>query len=155
MQHLEKNFEQGYADWLNRACKLHVRLAIPDDKPMAGEVIVPPVGVHLVCENKMLQYDDGPTVLNQKPSVDRLFQTAAASYRQNVLGVQLTGMGKDGAIGCKSIIAEGGFTIVQDEESSVVFGMPKAAIDIAAASVVLPYDEIAGYLCDLLGLKND
>ena len=146
VQHLEKGFEEGYTEWLNDQSKLTVRLAKINDMPKPGEVIVSPVDVHLVLNGNSFTYNDGPPVLNQKPSVDILFKSAAKSYGNKVLAVLLTGMGKDGGEGCVAIKEKCGFTVVQDEETSTIFGMPQAAIELGGASVVLPLNEIAEFL---------
>jgi len=88
-------------------------------------------------------------VQNQKPSVDVLFRSAAAAFGPGVLGVLLTGMGRDGADGCKEIVASGGHTLVQDQESSAIFGMPKAAIELGGASEILSLASIANRLAVL------
>ena len=87
--------------------------------------------------------------MNQKPSVDVLFRSAAVHYGSKALGVLLTGMGTDGAAGCAAILANRGFTVVQDEASSLIFGMPRAAIALGAASLVLPLDRIGAFVASV------
>ena len=145
-QHIETGFDRGYAEWLNEAAALTVRIAEPEDRPSAGEVIVAPATHHLVCSGSRLRWDDGPRLDNQKPSVDRMFFSASKEYGSRLTGILLTGMGRDGAEGCLRIIKNGGDTIVQDEESSMIFGMPKAAIESGGASMVLPLQQIAAEL---------
>ena len=145
-QHIQQGFDAGYADWLDDSAKLCVRLAKPQDKPAAGVVIVAPATHHLVCSRGALCWDDGPRLDNQKPSVDKMFISAADAYGPGVTGVLLTGMGRDGANGCRQIIDRGGDTIVQDAQTSIIFGMPKAAIELGAASEVLALEHIAGEL---------
>jgi len=151
VQHLEKGFEEGYADWLDKGTSLTVRLAKHNDIAIPGEVLVSPIEKHLKIEGDIFVLDDGPAVLNQKPSVDILFESAAKSYREKVLAILLTGMGRDGANGCVAIKEKQGFTIAQDEKSSTIFGMPKAAIEQAGACKVLPLNEIAAFLADKVG----
>lgn len=146
VQHLEEGFDEGYAQWLNDASPLSVRLARAEDYPAPGEVIIAPVNIHLACRDRKLYLEDTPKVLNQKPSVDVLFSTAAKEFGNRVLAVLLTGMGRDGAAGCKEIVNAGGTTVVQDEATSTIFGMPKAAIEAGGASTVLPLGEIHKYL---------
>lgn len=149
VQHLEKGFDQGYVQWLNESTALDVRLVEKTEKITPGEVYVAPVDQHLITQDNRVRLDDGPRVLFQKPSVDVLFESAAKSFGNRLLGVLLTGMGRDGANGCVSIVSNGGFTLVQDKETSAIFGMPKAAIELGGASKVLPLQDIAGYLVDL------
>ena len=102
------------------------------------------------CTDRLSCLTIGPRVLNQKPSVDVLFTSAVKAFRDRVLGVLLTGMGYDGANGCAAIVAHGGTTLVQDKDTSAIFGMPKAAIDAGAASRVLPLQAIAACLVELV-----
>jgi two-component system chemotaxis response regulator CheB len=144
VQHLEDGFDEGYARWLGEVCPLKVCLA--GEGPLsfqAGTVLVAPVNRHLVVNSHSLVLEDGPKVQNQRPSVDVLFRSAAAAYGSGVLGVLLTGMGRDGAEGCKAILNAGGHTLVQDQETSAIFGMPKAAIELGGATEILPLSSIA------------
>lgn len=150
VQHLEPGFEDAYVDWLNTESALDVRLAKEGDEPKGGLVLVAPTKSHLVFNGHKLVLDDSPPVLNQKPSVDLLFQSAAKSFGSACLAVLLTGMGRDGAAGCVDIKNKGGFTLVQDEQSSTIFGMPKAAIEKGGASKVLPLKEMPAFLLKLL-----
>ncbi len=151
VQHFEEGFEKGFVDWLNGLTKLTVRLALNKDFPKPGEMIIAPQGLHLKAEGNYLVLADGAKVNNQKPAVDVLFSTAASVYKDKLIGVLLTGMGKDGADGCLDIVKNGGYTIVQDKESSVVYGMPKEAIELNAASIVLPFTSIAEHLIKITG----
>ena len=132
---------------------MKVEIAAPRDRFEPGHVKVAPGNRHLICREKLLIHDDGPKVDNQKPSVNRLFETAAKSYGNHLVGVLLTGMGTDGGAGCLKITQSGGHTVVQNEETSLIYGMPKAAIQMGGASTVLALDEIASYLITLVG-KN-
>jgi two-component system chemotaxis response regulator CheB len=146
VQHIETGFDRGYADWLSDLTGHRVVLAESGMKPAAGAVYVAPTDRHLLFARSGFVLDDGTKVLNQKPSVDVLFRSAAELYGGRVLGVLLTGMGSDGAEGCAAIVAGGGFTVAQDETSSLIFGMPRAAILRGAASLVLPLDRIAPFV---------
>lgn len=146
VQHFEQGFEQGFADWLNNSSELSIRIAAEKDFPKKGEVVIAPQGLQMKADGRTLYLDDAPKVNNQKPAVDVLFSSAAKAYGKSLTAVLLTGMGKDGAQGCLDIYQNGGFTIVQDEASSVVYGMPKEAYKLGAASVVMPYQEIADFL---------
>lgn len=149
VQHLEKGFDQSYADWLQESCKLKVRLATNPDQVLAGTVLVAPVGIHLRFEGNELSHFDGPAVLNQKPAVDVLFKSAALSYGKRLLGVLLTGMGSDGAEGCVTIRENGGHTLVQDAASSAIYGMPKVAAELGGAAEILGLDGMAPRLIQL------
>jgi len=147
VQHLEDGFDEGYAHWLDEACPLQVRLAGETPQSFqAGTVVVAPVNRHLLISGDRLVLDDGPRVQNQKPAVDVLFKSAATAFGPGVLGVLLTGMGRDGADGCREIVTYGGHTLVQDQESSAIFGMPKAAIELGGASEILPLSSMAARL---------
>jgi len=150
VQHMEKGFDSGYATWLDESTPLKVRLGSGNDDFRPGEVIVAPVDVHLVVKNRRLVFDNGPRILNQKPAVDLLFQTAADCYRERLLGVLLTGMGRDGADGCRQIVEHDGYTLVQDRATSAIFGMPKAAIEEGAASEIVGLPDISKRILEIL-----
>ena len=150
VQHLEEGFDEGYAKWLNEATELSVRLASVTDSIQPGKVLVAPVNRHLIVRNGFLIQNNGPKVLNQKPSIDVLFESAAECFGEQVIGVLLTGMGRDGARGCAKIVSRGGLTVVQDEKTSTIFGMPKAAIESGGASKILPLQDIPQYLTELV-----
>jgi two-component system, chemotaxis family, protein-glutamate methylesterase/glutaminase len=151
VQHIEANFDEKYAEWLNSECDLSVRLAKENDFPKPGEVLIAPVGKHLIFKNMVLAFDNGPKVLNQKPSVNSLFASAANQFGASLAGVLLTGMGADGADGCVLIKKNKGYTIVQDKETSTIFGMPRVAIEKGGASIVLPLNEISKYIMEIIG----
>ncbi len=155
VQHLEEGFDAGYTGWLNESTSLNVTLAGTQPQPfLPGNVTVAPVNLHLIVAEGKLTLDDGPKILNQKPAVDALFSTAAEWYGDRVIGVLLTGMGRDGAEGCRKIIAQGGHTLVQNRETSAIFGMPKAAIDLGAASEVLSLADIPRRLIQIVKEKE-
>lgn len=155
VQHLEAGFDKSFALWLASETKLAVRVAKNENELKAGEVLIAPVGRHLVFKNQRLCWNDGPKVLNQKPSIDVLFNSAAEAFGERALGLLLTGMGSDGAQGCLNIKRRGGFTIVQDPATCAVYGMPKAAIELQAATRILPLDKLAPFILKLVGLKQD
>jgi len=154
VQHIKEGYDLRYANWLNDNCSLSVRLAKNNDTINVGEVVVAPVGQHLIFKNKKLFLENSPAILNQKPAVDKLFSSAAISYKDKLIAVLLTGMGSDGAEGAVAIKNNGGFTIIQDKESSVIFGMPRVAIKKGGASMILPYQKIADYLIDITSEKE-
>lgn len=154
VQHIETGFDKGYADWLSEETGHAVELARNGTVPRPGKVYVSPTDIHLRFSESGFVLDDGPKVLNQKPSVDVLFESAARLYGPKALGILLTGMGTDGAEGCAAIRARGGYTLVQDEASSLIFGMPKAAISRNAASLVLPLDGMPAFLAAVAGKRH-
>ncbi len=151
VQHIEERFATGYAKWLNEETQLYVEMARSSDQFTAGSVKIAPGNRHLVCKNGRLIHDDGPKVGNQKPSVNKLFESAAECFGPRIIGVLLTGMGTDGGQGCLKITQGGGHTIVQNQETSLIYGMPRAAVELGGASVTLALDEIAPYLIELVG----
>ncbi|MDA3951305.1 MAG: chemotaxis-specific protein-glutamate methyltransferase CheB [Spirochaeta sp.] len=146
VQHIEARFADGYARWLDGECALSVRLATTAEPLTGGTVIVAPGDEPLLIHNGRILLDNGPKVGNHRPAVNRLFESAATSYGARLVGVLLTGMGRDGAAGCVAIRERGGFTIVQDEATSFIYGMPKAATELGGASVIKPLGEIAALL---------
>lgn len=151
VQHIAVGFLDGLVTWLNAHCAIHVRTAEPGALPMAGTVYFPP-------EQHQLEVDSNgcfacsPAQYNgQLPSVDVTFRSLARGFGSGAVGVLLTGMGKDGAEGLKEIAAAGGHTIVQDEATSLVYGMPGAAVAIGAAQEVLPLQDIGGVLLRCMG----
>ncbi len=153
VQHLETGFDESFAQWLDSETPLTVRLARENDLPAPGEILIAPAMRHIVFQGPRLALNDGPKVLNQKPSVDVLFSSASVQFRERLIGVLLTGMGSDGARGCVDIKKNGGITLVQDADTSTIFGMPKSAIQLGGASRVLPLDKITDTLIELTGLS--
>lgn len=151
VQHLESGFDRSYAEWLQGQCKLKVTLAGGGSLPQAGEVFVAPVGMHLKVVGNQIAFDDGPPLVNQKPAVDVLFGSVARAFGKRTLAVLLTGMGADGAHGCVEIKTSGGYTLVQDRDSSAIFGMPRAAIEMNGASEVCALSNIPARLRELAG----
>jgi two-component system chemotaxis response regulator CheB len=143
VQHIYQGFSDGFASWLERNLPFEVRLAADGDRLAPGRILVAPDGFHTVLETGRVRLNDGPPQNSCKPSVDALFLSAAETYRENALGILLTGMGTDGAKGAKAIRSRGGHVIVQDEDSCVVFGMPQAAIQLGGADEILPLSDIA------------
>src|SRR5690606_26214352 len=139
--HIGEPFAQSYAEWLQTRVRLPVRLA-RDGEPLPprgkGVVLMAPAGRHLSVRGGRLQLSDGPERHGCRPSVDTLFESVARELGRNALGVLLTGMGRDGAEGMVAIRRAGGFTLAQDQASSVVFGMPKEAIALGGATRVMP-----------------
>lgn len=150
VQHIEDSFSPHFADWLNRQTELAVRLAVHDDYPEPGEVLVAPRGHHLVFREGRLVLEDSPPVMNLRPSIDKLFISAAEQFGDRLVGIIMTGMGSDGAQGCFEIVARNGYTIAQDKATSVIFGMARVAIANQGVTAILPLGSIAGHLKELI-----
>ncbi|MDY6948872.1 MAG: chemotaxis response regulator protein-glutamate methylesterase [Pseudomonadota bacterium] len=146
-QHMPERFTAMYAERLNQLCAVTVREARDGDRLERGMVLIAPGGRHLQLRKNAGQYfavvADGPPVNRHKPSVDVLFRSTAECAGADALGIILTGMGDDGARGMKQLHGKGARTIAQDEQTSVVFGMPKEAIKLGAIDHVLPIDKVA------------
>ena len=149
VQHIADGFTQGLAGWLQQESRLEVREARDGDLLRPGQALLAPSGAHLLVEAASVRLSDAAPVDTFKPSVTPLFASAAASHGARACGVILTGMGRDGAAGMLALKEAGAQTLAQDEASSAVFGMPKAAIDLGAVGRVLPLDDLARALTEL------
>jgi two-component system chemotaxis response regulator CheB len=152
VQHNTSGFDRGFVQWLNGYTPLDVRLAEPGETPEKGKLYTAPTDKHLLVGINGFVFNDGEPVNNQKPAADLLFKSAAQYYGASVISVVLTGMGADGAEGTRHIRQAGGITIAQDEESSMIYGMPKAAAETGCVDIVLPLDKIPS---KLVALAND
>ncbi|TPI72560.1 chemotaxis response regulator protein-glutamate methylesterase [Mesorhizobium sp. B2-8-9] len=143
VQHLDAQFIPGLADWLGQHTPLPIRAAQEKDRPQAGTVLVASSEDHLVFKSaEQLGYTTSPKDNVYRPSVDVFFESAAQWWPGSAIGVLLTGMGRDGARGLKQLRLKGHLTIAQDEATSAVYGMPKAAAAIGAAVDILPLSAI-------------
>ncbi len=143
-QHIDREFAGGMAGWLAEQAKLPVRLVQPGERPAAGTVLISGENDHLVLQaDRTLTYAAEPRSVPYRPSVDELFMSAARHWPAPGLAVLLTGIGRDGAAGMLALRQAGWTTVAQDEASSVVYGMPKAARDNGGAEQVLPPARIA------------
>jgi two-component system chemotaxis response regulator CheB len=149
VQHIADGFTEGLASWLASETRLDVREARDGEPLRPGAIVLAPTGRHLVVEEGTVRLSDAPPVETFRPSVTPLFLSAARHYGARACGVILTGMGRDGAAGMRAIKAAGGPTLAQDEATSAVFGMPRAAIELGAVDRVLPIDAIAPALLEL------
>jgi two-component system chemotaxis response regulator CheB len=153
VQHMAEGFIDGFRNWLGDACKVKVKLAQEGEKIEKGQVLIAPDGFHTIVRNrKSVGLISGNPVNSVKPSVDILFNSIADVYGESAVGILLTGMGVDGAVGLKHIKDKGGITIAQSENSCAVFGMPKAAIEKGAVSKCLPVEDI---IRTLKGIVNN
>jgi two-component system, chemotaxis family, protein-glutamate methylesterase/glutaminase len=149
VQHMPPVFTQSLAETLSSKCSLQVREAVDGEKAEAGTVLIAPGGRHLKLvtgadRSIRTHVTDDPPENNCRPAVDFLFRSVANQLPGRAMAVILTGMGNDGTMGLRLLRRHGCFTIAQDEATSVVFGMPKAAIEAGLVDVVLPLDAIAG-----------
>ncbi|MCM2332522.1 MAG: chemotaxis response regulator protein-glutamate methylesterase [Anaeromyxobacteraceae bacterium] len=152
-QHMPELFTKFFANRLKTMSKLDAREAVDGDSVVPGVVLVAPGNKHMLLKRSGARYlvevKDGPRVNRHRPSVDVMFRSVARHAGKNAIGVILTGMGGDGAQGLLAMREAGARTVAQDEASSVVFGMPKVAIDCGAVEKVLPLDLVAGEVLKL------
>ena len=152
VQHISSSFSTGFVEWLCQTTQRNIIHAVDGVVYQPGTIYVAPGGHHLTIRGSRLHLEDEKPRNHHRPSVDILFESAASQFGPTVLGIILTGMGTDGAVGARKIIDRGGYTLVQDEASSAVFGMPAAAIASGGAGEVLPPEGIAHRLLELTGV---
>lgn len=155
VQHMPAGFTFEFANSLNKVCPLEVKEAADGDLVKGGRILIAPGDRHIRVEKKRLatvaHVVEGEKVNGHMPSVGVLFDSVAEQYGNAALAVIMTGMGRDGAREIGRIYAEGGVTLAQDEESSVVFGMPRVAIEHNYVTQVVALDEMAGAINELSG----
>jgi two-component system chemotaxis response regulator CheB len=149
-QHMPAMFTASFAKRLNQCCAVTVSQAKNGERVLPGHVYIAPGGYHLELARNGANYEcrlhEEPAVSGHRPSVDVLFRSVARTAGSNAVGVILTGMGKDGAIGLLEMRSAGASTVGQDEASSVVYGMPKAAHECGATEIELPLNKIAAHV---------
>ena len=154
VQHMPEQFTTTFAQRLNQICQMEVREAQDNDHVMPGVALLAPGNRHMVLQQSGAHYrariKNGPAVNHQRPSVDVLFQSVARSAGSNAIGVLLTGMGADGAKGLLAMHEKGAYTLAQDEQTCVVFGMPKEAISLGAVDDVVPIQHIPQAIVNFL-----
>ncbi|ORE90938.1 chemotaxis response regulator protein-glutamate methylesterase [Aurantimonas sp. 22II-16-19i] len=147
VQHMPENFTAAFARRLDGICAVAVKEAADGDQVLAGRVLIAPGNRHMLLRRAGSRYTvaigEGPYVCRHRPSVDVMFRTAAQNAGANAMGVLLTGMGDDGARGLLEMRAMGSHTVAQDEETSIVFGMPREAIELGAVQKVMPLQKVA------------
>lgn len=153
-QHMPEHFTGSFADRLREICAIDVCEARDGDRVTMGRALIAPGNHHMVLRRDGASYvvniRSGPLVAGHRPSIDVLFKSVARYAGANAVGVLMTGMGCDGAKGLRAMSQAGSETLVQDEESSVVFGMAREAVRIGAAKEQLPLEEIAARVLDLV-----
>lgn len=142
VQHMPAGFTASFAKRLDALSDVSVVEAEDGMRVEKGMVYVAPGGMHMVINRNRIQLLDTPKVHGVKPAIDPMFESAIDVYGENILAVILTGMGRDGAEGCVSVKNAGGYVIVQDEESCVVYGMPKSAVETGAVDEILSIYDI-------------
>lgn len=158
VQHMPAGFTKMFADRLNQLCAMEVKEAENGDRVMPGRILVSPGGLHMRVIRSggiyKVQCEAGENVSGHCPSVDVLMHSVAQHVGSNAIGVMLTGMGSDGAAGMLAMREAGARNLAQDEETSVVFGMPKVAFERGGAERLLPLDRIAPAVIDLLSERR-
>lgn len=155
VQHISEGFAEPFASWLDRQINLSVRIGRQSDEPKPGQVLIAPDNSHMVVNNR------GTIALQKRlpqeticPSANHLFHSVAKAYGATAVGVILTGMGDDGAEGLKELYDAGAYTIAQNKETCVVFGMPAVAIAKGVIKEVQPVDQISNTLSRLVRIAN-
>ncbi|MDD5066996.1 MAG: chemotaxis response regulator protein-glutamate methylesterase [bacterium] len=158
VQHMPVHFTRPFAERLNAHSKIKVKEAEDGELIRPNQAYLAPGDFHMLMKKKgresYIVLNQGPKVNYQRPSVDILFKSAAILFREKAIGVLLTGMGRDGAEGLLEMKKAGSVTIAQDKESSVVYGMPEAAVNMGAAAHVLPLKRIHEKIIELI-IKNN
>lgn len=150
VQHIAEGFMQGLVAWLAGCCRIRVCCAEEGAQPLAGTAYFPPENRHLEIDDAgVFRCSSALPQAGHRPSIDVAFSSLARRHGAGAVGVLLTGMGQDGAQGLLDIARAGGLTIAQDQESSVVYGMPKRALELGAVRQVLPLEQIGPALCVL------
>jgi two-component system, chemotaxis family, protein-glutamate methylesterase/glutaminase len=153
VQHMPPEFTRTLAHRLDLMSALPVAEGVDGEALHQNQVYVAPGGYHMTVRGvpgaATVHLDTSPTVWGVRPAADPLFTAASTIFRENAIGVVLTGMGRDGAEGLRCVRAAGGKGVVQDRETSIIFGMPQAALQLAGADRIAPAREIAGVIRDL------
>jgi two-component system chemotaxis response regulator CheB len=154
VQHMPEKFTRSFAERCNDLCTIRVKEAEDGERVLVGHALIAPGNFHMALRRSGAQYSvavySGAPINRHRPSVDVLFDSVAECAGRNALGVIMTGMGADGAKGLLGMRQSGARTIAQDESTCVVFGMPKEAIALGAAEVVLPLPRMARAALDML-----
>lgn len=155
VQHMPPNFTASLAERLNRDSEIEVFEAKAGQKIENGKMYIAPGGTHMVVrknttEGHIIGIIDSPPVNSCKPSVDVLFRSVAMTYESNILSVIMTGMGNDGAAGVLALKRKGAYSIIQDEKTSVVWGMPSAVVNANASDEILPLEKIAERITEIV-----
>lgn len=150
VQHIAGSFLEAYTQWLGSVTPFTTVVVRDRLRPEPGCIYVSPADYHLRIDDEMLAISREPAVHSQRPSGTMLFRTMAEQLGSSAIGVLLTGMGEDGAEGLAALRESGGYTIAEDESTAIVYGMPRAAVEIGAVRDLLPLTDIAPRLLDLV-----
>ena len=154
VQHIPAMFSKAFADRLNAQCACEVREAVDGERLVSGLALIAPGNYHMLlqwsADGYRVRLNDGPQVWHQRPAVDLLFRSAVESAGAYAIAGVLTGMGKDGAEGLLRLHEKGAATFSQDEESSVVYGMPRVAWELGGSQRQVPLDHVAAHLTALV-----
>ena len=150
VQHLPVGFTKSFSERLGWQTSIAMKEAEDNDLIKPGHAFIAPSGYHTIVKNGRIKLNKRPKENSVRPSIDVAMSSAAEAYRDKVIGVLLSGMGKDGAEGMKAIKERGGKTIAQDEHTSLIFGMPKAAIEVDAVDKVVPLPDIVDEIMRVL-----
>lgn len=146
VQHMPEGFTRAFADRLNELSKLNVKEAEDNDQVLPGHAMIAPGNSHIILEGEPGKYrvrlDGGDKRSGHRPSIDMLFESLAHKSGAETVGVIMTGMGRDGAEGAMEIRNRGGYTIAQNEETSVVYGMNRVAVEMGGVVEIVPLNEI-------------
>jgi two-component system, chemotaxis family, protein-glutamate methylesterase/glutaminase len=155
VQHMPENFTRAFANRLNTLCKVSIKEAENDDSVIRGRALIAPGNKHTLLKRSGARYfveiKEGPLVCRHRPSVDVLFRSAARYAGKNAIGIIMTGMGDDGSKGMAEMKEQGAYNIAQDEQSCIVFGMPKEAIKLNAVDKIAPLNQIASIMLSEAG----
>lgn len=159
VQHIPSDFSGLFAERLNTFCQLSVKEATHGDVLKHGCVFVAPGDKHMTLAHNsagklIIKIRDGEKIMHHRPSIDLMFESAAAVAGSQAVAGLLTGMGRDGATGLLKLRKAGAKTFAQDEKTSIVYGMPKAAADIGGAEKILPLNEVAAYIIRACGARK-
>lgn len=156
VQHIDEKFIPQMARWLGQQSALPVRLAVEGDPPKAGVVLIAGRSDHLSFKTaNSMGYSHQPSDYVYRPSVDVFFKSICKLWSGKAIGILLTGMGRDGALGLQAMRQKGHYTITQDQKSCAVYGMPKAAASLGAAVDILPLDKISPRLINILAEQKE
>lgn len=158
VQHMPQEFTRSFAERLDGLTSMRVKEAEPGDLVTAGLMLIAPGNRHMELQRSGALYrvvvKDGERVSRHRPSVDVLFHSVAKHAGKNAVAAILTGMGDDGAAGMLALRRAGAYTIAQDEATSVVYGMPKAALDMGGVQVVAPLEQIANAMMKQVSISQ-
>jgi len=159
VQHMPEGFTKQFAEHLNRDCKINIEEAKDGTLVRKGNVYIAKAGYHMMLESidedkNIIRLIRGEKINSVMPSCEPLFDSAAKIYRNNLIGIILTGMGKDGANGIKTIKRFGGITIAESKNTAMIYGMPKAAIETGAVDFIKPLNEIPDLIIKIMTLER-